>query len=98
MEFLLAALEADKIEMQEVTKRWNSDVLSDSWLSKNVRPITLVYLLSVMLTLIILDSFIVELDVKPNWVALIKSLLLIVFGGYSGARSVEMVMKIVKGR
>jgi len=98
MEFLMAELEADKIEMQEVTKRWQADSLSDSWLSKNVRPMTLVYLLAVMFILIILDSAFTKFVVQVHWVDLIKSLLLIVFGGYFGARSVEKIMQIVKGK
>jgi hypothetical protein len=97
MEFLMAELEADKTEMEEVTKRWEADAKSDDWLPRNVRPMTLVYLLFIMTILIILDSALKSFKVEVHWVALVKQLLLIVFGGYFGARSVEKVMKIYKG-
>jgi len=48
-------LELDMIEMQEVTKRWDSDMKSDSWLSKNTRPLTLVYLTIITSLYIVLD-------------------------------------------
>ena len=50
-------LEMDIIEMQEVSKRWDSDMKSDSWLSKNTRPMSLIFLTVSMVILIILDSF-----------------------------------------
>ena len=97
MEFLIAELEADKREIEEITKRWEADSVSSDWLPRNVRPMTLVYLLAVMTMLIILDSSLEGFKVAVHWVNMVQGLLMIVFGGYFGARSVEKVMKIYKG-
>lgn len=97
LNFLLKELDADMQEMQEVTKRWSLDSISEDWLPRNVRPITLIYLLIVMTVLMILDSALKTFEVKAHWVDLIKQLLLVVFGGYFGVRSIEKVMKIYKG-
>ena len=53
---MMADLEQDVIEMEEVTKRWQSDMSSDSWLSKNVRPLSLAFLTLTLFIYIILDS------------------------------------------
>ena len=53
----LKLLEQDMVEIQEVSKRWESDMKSDSWLSKNTRPMTLIFLTLSMVLFIILDSF-----------------------------------------
>ena len=50
-------IEQDLIEMENVSKRWDSDMKSDSWLSKNTRPLTLIYLTLASTILIIIDSF-----------------------------------------
>ena len=92
-EFLLQEIEFDKIEMQEVTKRWNSDMMSDSWISKNVRPLTLAYLTLILTIYIILDSSILGFTVKTEWINLLSSLLLVVYGGYFGARTVEKITR-----
>ena len=56
-------LELDMIELQEVSKRWSSDMKSDSWLSKNTRPMTLIYLTVMMSLYIILDSLDIAFDI-----------------------------------
>ena len=53
---LIKELEQDVIEMQEVTKRWSSDMNSDSWLSKNIRPLSLAFLTITLFIYVILDS------------------------------------------
>ena len=61
-EMLLKELEQDMIEMQEVTKRWQSDMTSDSWLSKNIRPLSLAFLTLSLFIYVILDSSIEALQ------------------------------------
>ena len=75
--------------MQEVTKRWQYDMTSDSWLSKNTRPMTLVFLTVSMVVLILLDSFKIEFTVDTAWIDLLKSLLITVYVAYFGSRGVE---------
>lgn len=93
IDFALKELEFDKQEMQEVTKRWESDMLSDSWLSKNIRPLTLAFLTATLFIYIILDSALDGFKIATEWIDLLSSLLLLVYGGYFGARTVEKVVK-----
>ena len=88
-ETALKLLEMDLTEMQEVTKRWQYDMASDSWLSKNTRPMTLVFLTVSMVVLILLDSFKIEFTVDTAWIDLLKSLLITVYVAYFGSRGVE---------
>lgn len=77
----------------QVSNRWKSDMSSDSWLSKNVRPITLLYLLLVFTILVIFDSINNEFQVKIGWVSLVESLLITVVVAYFGSRGAEKVMR-----
>ena len=95
-ETALKLLEIDLTEMQEVTKRWQYDMTSDSWLSKNTRPMTLVFLTVSMVVLILLDSFKIEFTVDTAWIDLLKSLLITVYVAYFGSRGVEKFKSIGK--
>ena len=85
----LALLNQDTIEMQEVSKRWASDMKSDSWMSKNTRPMALIFLTVSMVLLIFVDSTGMEFDVDSGWVDLLKSLLITVYVAYYGSRGAE---------
>ena len=87
-------LEMDIIEMQEVSKRWDSDMKSDSWLSKNTRPLSLIFLTVSMVILIILDSFQWTFTVDTGWVELLKTLLVTVYVAYFGSRGAEKFKSI----
>jgi hypothetical protein len=95
-ETALKLLEMDIIEMQEVTKRWESDMASDSWLSKNTRPLTLIFLTVSMIFFILLDSLNIEFGVSTEWIDLLKSLLITVYVAYFGSRGVEKYRSISK--
>ena len=90
----LKLLEQDMVEMQEISKRWDSDMKSDSWLSKNTRPMTLIFLTVSMVFLILLDSFEIDFSVDSGWVDLLKSLLITVYVAYFGSRGVEKFKSI----
>ena len=92
-QMLLEELKQDTIEMQEVTKRWSADMMSDSWLSKNIRPLSLAFLTITLFVYIILDSSLEGFTIADNWIELLSSLLLLVYGGYFGARSAEKITK-----
>ena len=85
----LKLLELDIIEMQEVSKRWSSDMSSDSWLSKNTRPMMLIFLTVSTWLLILMDSLNVEFGVSTEWIELLKSLLLTCYIAYFGSRGME---------
>jgi hypothetical protein len=90
-QLLLAELQQDVIEMQEITKRWQSDMLSDSWWSKNIRPLSLAFLTLTLFIYIILDSSINGFSINDAWIDLLSSLLLLVYGSYFGFRSLEKI-------
>ena len=92
-ETMLADLEQDVIEMQEITKRWESDMLSDSWLSKNIRPLSIAFLTLTLFIYIILDSSLEGFKISSEWVSLLGNLLMLVYGGYFGARTLEKIRK-----
>jgi hypothetical protein len=82
-------IEQDLIEMENVSKRWESDMKSDSWLSKNTRPLTLIYLTLASTILIVIDSFHTMFDVDTAWVELLKTLLITVYVAYLQDRDWE---------
>lgn len=92
-QMLLAELEFDMIEMKEVTTRWVSDNATDSFLTQNIRPLVLAFLTLTLFIYIILDSSIGGFNIAPQWIDLLSSLLLLVYGGYFGARSAEKIVK-----
>ena len=92
-QMLLAELEFDVIEMKEVTTRWVSDNATDSFLTQNIRPLVLAFLTLTLFIYIILDSSIGGFNIAPQWIDLLSSLLLLVYGGYFGARSTEKIVK-----
>jgi hypothetical protein len=95
-ETALKLLEQDNIELQEVSKRWESDMQSDSWLSKNTRPMTLIFLTVCMMLLIFIDSTGLDFSVDSGWVDLLKSLLITVYVAYFGSRGAEKFKSISK--
>ena len=86
----LAELNADNIEAQELTKRAEADMKSDSWLSKNIRPMTLVYILTAYLALAIMDAL--GLDISDNFVQLLGQWGMLVMTAYFGGRTMEKIM------
>ena len=92
-EMLVKELEQDVIEMQEVTKRWKYDMMSDSWLSKNIRPLSLAFLTLTLFIYIILDSALDQFKIDQQWISLLGNLLMLVYGGYFGARTLEKIRK-----
>lgn len=93
-ETALKLLEMDLAEMQEVSKRWENDMVSDSWLSKNTRPLTLIYLTVATTLYIVLDSMNINFSIDTSWVELLKTLLVTVYVAYFGSRGFEKYNKI----
>tara|TARA_R110002049_G_scaffold222449_1_gene394134 strand:- start:225 stop:683 length:459 start_codon:yes stop_codon:yes gene_type:complete len=90
-EMLVRELEQDIVEQQEISKRWNSDMNSDSWLSKNIRPLTLAFLTATMFIYILIDSSLEGFKMSEQWVSLLGNLLMLTYGGYFGARTLEKI-------
>ena len=88
----LAELNADNVEAQELTKRLDADMKSDSWLSKNIRPLTMVYILTAYLVLALLDA--AGLNISENFVSLLGQWGMLVMSFYFGGRTLEKVMNM----
>ena len=81
-------------EMEKnITSRWEADLKSDSWLSKNVRPLVLIFLIVCTMLLIFIDAGALNFEVKSSWVDLLQLVLITVIGAYFGGRSFEKVKK-----
>ena len=90
LKFLLAELDKDKQEIQEITKRWESDNKDGSWMARNVRPWTCAIYNVATLVLIFIDSYTdVKFQVDPQWITLLLSNLGIVNTAYFGSRYLE---------
>ena len=76
---------------KQITDRWNADMQSDSWLSKNVRPMVLIFLIVCTMLLIFIDAGAINFVVEEKWTDLLQLVLITVIGAYFGGRSVEKV-------
>ena len=83
---------------KEISTRWAADMASDSWLSKNVRPMVLIFLVISTVILIFIDAGVIEFEVKASWVDLLQLVLITVIGAYFGGRSIEKVRKNKDGK
>ena len=83
-----------EIEMEKnITERWKMDMASDSWLSKNIRPLVLVFLVVATVLLIFIDAGAISFVVEDKWTDLLQLVLITVIGAYFGGRSLEKVKK-----
>ena len=83
-----------ELELQkQVTNRWEADMKSDSWLSKNVRPLVLIFLVVSTVLMIFIDAGIIAFNVEQKWTDLLQLVLITVIGAYFGGRSLEKTKK-----
>ena len=83
-----------QIEVEKnVTARWQSDMNSDSWLSKNVRPLVLVFCIVCTMLLVFIDSGSIKFQVEEKWTDLLSIVLITIVGSYFGGRSIEKLKK-----
>ena len=87
MQELIADYET-KME-QNITDRWKSDMNSDSWLSKNVRPLVLIFLVVCTVIMIFIDAGTIAFEVADKWTDLLQLVLITVIGAYFGGRTME---------
>jgi len=91
----LAQLQADMNEQQELTKRVQADMMSDSWLSKNIRPMTLVFILLTYTTFGMMSAW--DVEVNNNYVELLGQWGMLIMSFYFGGRTLEKIMDM-KGK
>ena len=83
-----------EVQMEkEISSRWEADMNSDSWLAKNVRPLTLVFLVISTVLLIFIDAGAINFVVEDKWTDLLQLVLITVIGAYFGGRSLEKIKK-----
>jgi uncharacterized membrane protein (DUF106 family) len=86
----LAELNADNIENQELTKRQEADMASDSWLSKNIRPMTLIFILAGYFTFAMLSAF--DIETNRAYVELLGQWGMLIMSFYFGGRTLEKII------
>lgn len=86
--------QADKDAQNQVTERWKFDMQSDSFLSKNIRPLVLVFLTAVFTLLAFTDGNIGEFKIQKEYIPIFQSLLITVYGAYFVGRSWEKSKKL----
>jgi len=83
-----------EVEMEKtITDRWKSDMASDSWMSKNVRPMVLIFLVVSTVLLMFIDAGVLSFNVEAKWTDLLQLVLITVIGAYFGGRSLEKTKK-----
>jgi len=83
-----------EVEMEkQISDRWSADMKSDSWLSKNVRPLVLIFLVLCTVLMIFIDAGTISFVVDDEWKSLLQLVLMTTIGAYFGGRSLEKTKK-----
>lgn len=90
-DMLIANLQADNVEAQEITKRWQADLGSDSWLAKNIRPATLIFILVAYFFFALMSMF--GMETRGAYVELLGQWGMLVMTAYFGGRTFEKIME-----
>ena len=88
--------QAEQAAQAQVSARWEADLKHGSWLSKNIRPLTLVFLTGVFVILSVFDGNLGEFTIGAAYVPVYQTLLITVYGAYFAGRSIEKVRKVTK--
>jgi hypothetical protein len=86
-------LKAESDAQDQVTRRWESDMKSDNWLSKNIRPLICIFLTVIFVVLSMFDGNIGEFKIQDSYVPIYQTLLITVYGAYFAGRSIEKIKK-----
>jgi cation transport ATPase len=86
-------INAESDIQKNITERWKNDMNSDSWLSKNVRPLVLIFLVFSTVLMVFIDAGVLEFEVKSSWIDLLQLVLITVIGSYFGGRSYEKIKR-----
>ena len=89
-------VDAEQKAQVQVSARWEADLKHGSWLSKNIRPITLIFLTGVFVILSVFDGNLGEFTIGESYVPVYQTLLITVYGAYFAGRSIEKVRKVTK--
>jgi len=86
-------MQAEVQAQQEVTKRWEADMRSDNWLSKNIRPLICIFLTAIFVVLSVFDGNVGGFEIQESYIPIYQTLLITVYGAYFAGRSIEKIKK-----
>ena len=86
-------MQAEAQAQEQVTRRWEADMKSDNWLSKNIRPLICIFLTAMFIIISIFDGNLGEFVISPAYVPIYQTLLITVYGAYFAGRSIEKIRK-----
>jgi len=86
-------MQAEAQAQEQVTRRWEADMKSDNWLSKNIRPLICIFLTAMFIIISIFDGNLGEFVIAPAYIPIYQTLLITVYGAYFAGRSIEKIKK-----
>ena len=86
-------MQAESQAQEQVTRRWEADMKSDNWLSKNIRPLICIFLTAMFIIISIFDGNLGEFVIAPAYIPIYQTLLITVYGAYFAGRSIEKIRK-----
>ena len=86
-------MQAESDAQEQVTRRWEADMKSDNWMSKNIRPLICIFLTIMFIIISIFDGNLGEFTIAPAYIPIYQTLLITVYGAYFAGRSIEKIKK-----
>jgi len=86
-------MQAESNAQEQVTKRWEADMKSDNWLSKNIRPLICIFLTAIFVVLSLFDGNVGGFVIQESYIPIYQTLLITVYGAYFAGRSIEKIKR-----
>tara|TARA_R100001443_G_scaffold43757_1_gene56772 strand:+ start:4568 stop:4954 length:387 start_codon:yes stop_codon:yes gene_type:complete len=86
-------MKAEAQAQEQVTRRWEADMKSDNWLSKNIRPLICIFLTAIFVVLSVFDGNVGGFTIQESYIPIYQTLLITVYGAYFAGRSIEKIKK-----
>jgi hypothetical protein len=86
-------MQAESKAQEQVTRRWEADMKSDNWLSKNIRPLICIFLTIIFVILSVFDGNAGEFKIAESYIPIYQTLLITVYGAYFAGRSIEKIKR-----
>jgi hypothetical protein len=86
-------VQAEAQAQEQVTRRWEADMKSDNWLSKNIRPLVCIFLTAIFVILSVFDGNVGGFTIQESYIPIYQTLLITVYGAYFAGRSIEKIKK-----
>ena len=86
-------MQAESQAQEQVTRRWEADMKSDNWLSKNIRPLICIFLTAIFVVLSVFDGNVGGFVIQESYIPIYQTLLITVYGAYFAGRSIEKIKK-----